>query len=237
MCLFPTEQWLVEYRRVLNNSTALDTVGVDWGAGADANVLIVIEDVPLSTTTIGDIPAEIVEDVPESVLSDLTDVTLAEAPSLLDESVRPSLPDVTVDLLEQIENCMVDDTVYAYIELDDGTCTAVETLLDPDDREFGTTLRASCRTWQQIVSGRPATSALLSGDLRVTGNSLFDLQSPTLLQLLGDLATDVETTHIFGEPSSSFSDFVLDTTVRQPVALQQLAYRQVALTSRLLSPF
>lgn len=232
--LFPTSQWLEEYGRVLNESRALDDIGADWGVGFNGDVLFVIEDVPLAETTLGDMPEVVLTDLPDDVRDDIADITLDEAPSIIDGEVRESIPDIASDLLCQIEDHIHDRTIYAYVSLEAGDCPEVDLLDSEDERDVGTTMRAPCPVWQQIIDGRPATSAVLTGDLKIAPDGRLDLQYPTLLQLLGDHAADVETTHLFPEADASFSDRVIDETVRQPLAVQQLAYRQASWTSKML---
>jgi hypothetical protein len=235
--LFPTSQWLDEYRRELNESAALDDVGAGWGVGSNGDVLIVVEDLPLSETRIGDLPEVVFEGVPAKVRNDLDDVTLDEAPQLIDDGVREHFPPVSQGLLDQLETCVVDGNIYCYIGLENGKCPEVDILDGPDDREVSAVLEAPWNVWQAIIDGRPATSAVLSGDLSVETDGPLGPQTLTVLQLLGDVAADVETAFLFEQSRRSMPDLVLDEAVRQPAAFQKLAYRQAALTSRLFNVF
>lgn len=237
MSLFPTKQWLDEYKALLNESSAFDDVAAGWGVGFNGDILLAITDLPLEETTVRDLPDSVLADVPEKICDGLTGLTCAEAPAEIDESVREELPPVVQDLLTQLEENVVGGTVYAYVGLDEGTCTEVEILSNPNEREVGSVIKGTCSTWQQIIEGRPATSAVLSGDIEISGNGLLRPQYTALLQLLGDIAADVETTHIFDEPSTSFGDFVLDEAVRQPIAVQRFAYQQAAWATRMFSLF
>jgi hypothetical protein len=42
MSLYPTMEWVEEYGRRLDESTALDDVTAGWGVGFDGDVLLVI---------------------------------------------------------------------------------------------------------------------------------------------------------------------------------------------------
>lgn len=234
MTLFPTSQWLDEYQTVLNESRALEDIGADWGVGFNGDVLMKITEVPLAETRLGDLPEVVMTDLPADVRADLQDITLDEAPSIIDGEVRESTPEIASDLLRQIEDHIHDNTIYAYVSLEAGNCPEVDLLDDPNEREVGTIMRAPCQVWQQIIDGRPATSAVLTGDLKISPDGRLDLQYPTLLQLLGDLAADVETTFLFAESEASLPDRVVDETVRQPLAVQQFAYRQASWTSKML---
>jgi putative sterol carrier protein len=235
--LFPTQQWLDAYRREINESAALDDVGVGWGVGSNGDVLIVVEDLPLSETRIGDLPELVFEGVPEKIRNDIDDVTLDEAPELIDDGVREHFPPVSQDLLDQLEFCVHEGNIYCYIGLENGKCPEVEILDGPDDREVNAVLEAEWDIWQAIIDGRPATSAVLGGDLSIETDGPFGPQTLTVLQLLGDVAADVATTFLFEQSRRSMPDLVLDEAVRQPAAFQKLAYRQAALTSRLFSLF
>lgn len=237
MSLFPTKQWLAEYKALLNESSALDDVAAGWGVGFNGDLLFVITDIPAEETTVRDLPDSVLEDVPENVRDGLKDLTLTEAQEELDETIREDLPRVVRGLVRQFEECIVDGAIYAYIGLEEGTCTDVEILDDPGDREVESVVRGSCATWQQIIDGRPATSAVLSGDLEIHGSGLLQPQHTAILQLLGDIAADVETTHLFEPPRKSLGDFVIDEAVRQPLTVQRFAYQQASWATRLFSPF
>jgi putative sterol carrier protein len=237
MNLFPTRQWLDEYGRLLDESSALADLSCGWALGLDGDLMLVITDIPLAETTLGDLPEEIFADLPNEMQAQLADLTLAEAPSTLDESVRPSLPESIQNLLAQIEHCIIDETIYAYFALQNGNCTEVAILDDPDDREAGSVVSGPCRTWQEIVDGRPAASAVLNGDLTIEGNTLLQLQNTAVLQLLGNIATDVDTTHLFERSRSPLSAVVLDEAVRHPLAIQRLVHQQAAWAVRTISPF
>jgi len=231
MALYPTEQWLNEYQRLLNESTTLKDLAFD------ENLLLVLTDLQLSETTIGDLPDSALSELPENVREGLEDISLEEALSLIDESIRTSLPDTIRDLLNQTEQDVYDGTIYVYIELDDGECTEISLIDGLEDREVGSIFKASAHTWQSIVSGRPATSAVLSGDLEVIGNELLKLQYTAELQLVCDIAADVETEFLFDHDDRSFVNFVLDESIRQPIIFQKAVTRQAALTVNAFTPF
>lgn len=233
MSYFPSEQWLTAYGRTLDESDALDDLALGWGGRFDGDLLFVIEDLPLAETRLADLPAAVLEALPEGVRDGVGDVTLAEAPERFDESVRSTLPADAVDLLEQIETNVVDGNIYAYVGLSGGDCTGVEVLEDPGARETGFVIRGRYDVWRQIVDGRPPASAILSGDLAIEGNGFHQLRYSAMFQLLGELAADVETTHLFEGRRQSPADRVLDEAVRQPALVQRTAERQFARTLNL----
>jgi putative sterol carrier protein len=227
MPLFPTDRWLEAYGNRLDESETLDDLALSWGPEFDGNVLYVIEENPLEETVIGDLPEEALEGIPENVRAGIRDVTLADAPETFGESVRPTLPDTTRELLEQVENDVVDGTIYAYISLDDGR-TEVDLLGGPDERPTDFVLRGPYTTWRRIVDGRPPMSAVLNGNMTVQGDLLQQVRYSPLLNLLGEVAAEVETTHLFeGEPLS-LGEQLLDQPVEQSAAIQRTAHRQVS---------
>jgi putative sterol carrier protein len=237
MSLYPTEQWLTAYGRALDGSAALDDLADGWGVGFNGDVLLAIEDVPLAETTIGELPDEVMADLPEDIRAGVSDVTLAEAPTEFGGRLRTALPASVQDLLHQIESKVHDGTIYAYVGLEAGDCTGTAVLETPGDREVGYVVHGPYETWRRIIDGRPAVSAVLSGDLGVTGNRLRLLRYASVLQLLGDIAAEVETTHLFPGGTAHPGKVVLDEAVRQPVILGRLAERQVSLATKALSPF
>lgn len=230
MSYYPSEQWLEAYGRVLDESEALDDLAVGWGDGFDGDITFVIEDVPLAETRLADLPDELLEDLPADVRSSFADVTLAEAPAMFGDSVRSTLPDHVASLLDQIERNVVDGNLYVYVSLEGGDCNAVELLEGPDERETGFAIRGDYDAWRQVVDGRPPASALISGDLTVEGSPFHQLRYSAMLQLLGELAADVETTHLFPGERRTSADLVLDQAVRQPAVLQRTAERQLTRT-------
>ena len=209
MHLFPSEAWLDEYARLLDESDALDDLSSGVGVAFDDSVHLVIADLPFATTTVGDLPEVALEGLPPQVRESLADVPVADLPSLVDDHARRGLPDVARNLLYQIEENVVDDALHVLIEINGGDCADAEVLSDPAARETDVTVRGSYDTWRDIVDGRPSASALLTGDLRLTGSTLDAVQYATMFQYLGDVAGEVETVHLFEGGSGSPTD-VLD---------------------------
>jgi hypothetical protein len=235
MILFPTEQWLAEYGRRLDESDALDDVSAGWGVGFDGAIRMVIDDIPLAETTLGDLPEPVLAELPENVRAGVEDVTLAEAPDRFDEHIRPSLPELVQDLLRQIEENIHDGAIHAHVGLREGSVTEIETLTDPDARDAGFVIHGTLTTWQGILDGRPAVSALLTNDLTVQGNQVRLLRYASMLGLLGEIAAEVETTHLFDEPGPSVTRGVVDAATRPGVAVGRSAERQAVRTLQNLS--
>lgn len=198
MVLYPTEQWLTEYKRRMNTNERLDAAGTGWGVDFDGSFRFEITDVPIERKAIGDLPEAALEGVPDHLREQLSDIPLDEAPSLIDESVRQHLPDRSRDLLEQLDAHIVDGNVYALVGLYDGGCEEVNILSGPDERDVGFVLRGTYPTWQRIVDGELAPiPAVMSGDLEIDGDMQQVLAYSDATQLLGEIASDIETTHVF----------------------------------------
>jgi hypothetical protein len=234
MYLFPTRQWLQEYGRLLDEHPALADIAAGWGRRFDGRVHLVITDLPLAETSLGDLPDSVLADVPPRIEASVADVTLADAPTRLDDTVRPSLPPTVQDLLAQIEELVADGTIHVRVQLDPGGAD-VTALADPNAHDADAVVHGPLRAWQRVVDGRPVASAILRGEISIDGPGLLHVQYATLLQLLGDVAADVETTHLFATPPQTVLDVCFDAAVRQPVTLERHLLRQASLVSRLVS--
>ena len=230
MYLYPSEGWLNEYTRLLDESDALDDLSSGVGLDFAGSIRLAIEELPLAETTVGDLPDRALEGVPEEVARDLADLPLAELPETVDGQAREGLPEEVRDLLAQIETNVVDDALHVLLEIDGGDRADAEVLEDPGCRDPDLTVRGSYRTWRDIVDGRPSASALLTGDLRVEGNQLEWLQYVTMFQLLGDVASEVETTHLFEAEPQSASSVLVDEAVRHPASIHRVVHRQAVRT-------
>jgi hypothetical protein len=235
MTLFPTEQWLEQYGRLLDENDALGDVAAGWGVGFDGDIRMVIDDIPLAETTLGDLPDEVLAALPDDIRAGVEDVPLAEAPDRFGEHIRPTLPELVQDLLRQIEENVHDGAIHAHIGLREGSVTGAEVLKQPDARDAGFVIHGTLTTWQGILDGRPAVSALLTNDLTVRGNQIRLLRYASMLGLLGEIAAAVETTHLFAEPGPSVTRGVVDAATRPGVAVGRSAERQVTRTLRNLS--
>ncbi|WP_255151265.1 sterol carrier protein [Halorarius halobius] len=231
---FPTRRWLTEYARRLDECDALDEVAAGWGERFDGDVLLVIEDLPVAETTVGDLPPAIRSEIPGAVRSTVSELTLAEATDYLDAGVRAELPASVADLLDQLDRYVADGTVRAYVGLEEGRCTGARLLAPDEEPEVGFEVRGSYPTWRQILEGRPALSAAVGNDLSVRGNVVRLAQYAAVFHLLGDVAAEVETTHLFDGPSPSAGDALLDGALRGPITVQQEAQRRAAWVSRTL---
>jgi putative sterol carrier protein len=230
MYFYPSDAWLDEYTRLLDESDALDELSSGVGLEFSGSVHLVIADLPLEETTVGDLPDGALDGLPGQVRESLADVSIAALPSLVDEHARKGLPDMARDLLHQIETNVVDDALHVMLDIDGGDCADAEVLADPGARDPTVTVRGSYDTWRDIVDGRPSASAMLTGDLRLESSALDALQYATMFQHLGDVAGEVETVHLFDGGSGSPGDVLLNEAVRHPAAIHQFAHRQAVRT-------
>ena len=230
MYFYPSDAWLNEYTRLLDESDALDDLSSGVGVAFDGTVHLVIADLPLEETTVGDLPEGALDGLPAQVSESLADVTVADLPELVDEHARAGLPEHARNLLHQIETNVVDDALHVLLDIDGGNCADAEVLSDPAARDPTFTIRGSYDTWRDIVDGRPSASALLTGDLRLQGSAIDAVQYATMFQHLGDIASDVETVHLFEGGSASPGDVLLNEAVRHPAAVHRFAHRQAVRT-------
>jgi putative sterol carrier protein len=198
MTLYPTEQWLAAYRDRLNDSDELDEAGAGWGVDFDGDIYFVITDVPLSDTTLGELPEEAMEGLPDQLRDQLADIPLDTANELIDEGIREQMPEQSRDLLRQVDEDITDRTIYAFVGLKDGGCEEIGVVEDPAERDVGFRLRGSHETWRGLVDGTvEPIPAVMSGDLEVDGDMQKVLQYSDATALLGDIAAETETTHLF----------------------------------------
>jgi putative sterol carrier protein len=198
MTLYPTEQWLDEYEDHLNDSEELGDAGAGWGVDFNGDMYFVITDIPLGETTLGDLPDEAMKGLPEQLQEQLADIPLDTANEIIDDDVREQMPERSRDLLRQVDEDINGGTIYAFVGLKDGGCEEVEVVEDPDERDVGFRLRGNHETWGGIVSGEvEPIPAVMSGDLEVEGDMQKILQYSDATELLGDIAADMETTHLF----------------------------------------
>jgi putative sterol carrier protein len=87
---FPTQPWLEEYRDAINANDDYAAESAGWGVEFDGSFVFQIENVPLDTSTVGDLPPEIVAAV-EEMLAEPSEAelesVLADAPANVRENV------------------------------------------------------------------------------------------------------------------------------------------------------
>lgn len=225
MVLYPTEEWLDEYKHQLNANDAFAAASSGWGVGFNGDLLYAITDLPIETTTVGDLPREAFEGLPRYARVPLSLVELdgvatatvgplylpfwlthtsflpiSTVATLVNGGMRWTLPEQTENLLRQLEEHVVNNTIYAFIGIEDGKCTEVDILDGPDERDVGFVVHGPNRTWGQVVDGDlDILSALASSKLVLDSRENVRLvtEYPDAIPLLGEAAVDVETTRLF----------------------------------------
>ncbi|MFC4438609.1 MULTISPECIES: SCP2 sterol-binding domain-containing protein [Natrialbaceae] len=159
---FPTEPWLEEYRAAINESDEYAESSAGWGVDFDGSFIFQIEDVPIETSTLTDLPPEIA-DATDDELSALSDdrieALLEDAPPAVRERVEDregshqdrlaaellettmaELPDrIWPELRAELPDLL--DELIAQLEenmADDGTIYAYLDLYDGDCRTIAT---------------------------------------------------------------------------------------------------
>ncbi|WP_436345015.1 SCP2 sterol-binding domain-containing protein [Natronorubrum sp. FCH18a] len=230
---FPTEPWLEEYREAINENDAYAEHSAGWGVNFDGSFIFQIEDVPLESTAIADLPPEIVEAVEDElsaldadrietileeapanvcesiearegsledrVAAEVKETSMAEIPDRIWPELRPELPDLLDELITQLEENVADDgTIYAYLDLYDGECEAVDTVTDLDDQECGFRLIGEYGKWTKLVRGDgDVIDMLMSGEFEIDGDMQKILQYSDAAVDLAEVAADVDSRFIF----------------------------------------
>ncbi|ELY95532.1 sterol carrier protein [Natrialba taiwanensis DSM 12281] len=230
---FPTEPWLEQYRTAIDENDAYADHSAGWGVDFDGSFVFQIEAVPLDSTTVADLPSELVEAVEddlsalsadrleailekapaadreriesrngsleERVTAEVRGTTMAALPDRTWPALRTELPAILDELITQLEENVADDgTIYAYLELYDGECESVDTMLDLDDREHGFRLIGDYDTWTDLVRGEgDVINMLMSGEFEIDGDMQKILQYSDAAVDLAEIAADVDTRFIF----------------------------------------
>ena len=87
-------------------------------------------------------------------------------------------------------------------------------------------LRSPYDIWRQIVDGRPSASAELTRDLEFERSTLRRVRYSPMFQLLGDVASRVETTHLF-DAGDEASPHLLDTAMKGRMQVQRRTRRRM----------
>lgn len=231
MYLCPTRQWVAAYGRALDASPVLSDMATTQDQRSEDCVRLVVADLPLAETSLGDLPPQVLADVPPRIEASVADVPLADAPARLDGTVRPALPATVQDLLAQIETPVHDGAIHTRVAFGPRGVD-VTVLSDTDDRDAETVVRGPLRAWQRVVDGQPIVSAVLRGSLTVDGLGLPCIRNTSRLQELGHVAAAVDTTHLFEPSPRTVGGRLVDTAVRQPVTLDRHLRRQASLVAQ-----
>jgi putative sterol carrier protein len=134
-------------------------------------------------------------EIHEQALAELHATNLAEGPDRIWPELRAEIPGVLRELLAQLEESLVDgDTVYAYLDIYDGSCREVDILQAPDERPYGFRIIGGYENWRTLVSGEDdVVSMLMAGEIDVEGDMQKILQYTEGAVALTDVAAAQET--------------------------------------------
>lgn len=131
------------------------------------------------------------------LINALFETPIEDTPSVMWPDLRTELPDELEDLLDQLERYLDGDTVYAYIDLYDGSCRTAEVLEHTDKRNAGFVLTAPYSKWNELIEGADVIEAVMSQDMDLDGSVTKVILYPEAAQELGDTAGRMETDFLF----------------------------------------
>ncbi|UCH31650.1 MAG: SCP2 sterol-binding domain-containing protein [Candidatus Bathyarchaeota archaeon] len=68
MVLYPSREWLEEYRRRLNQSREYKEAGKGWGVGWNGDFIFQIDNIPINSISVEDLPADLAKELGEYVI-------------------------------------------------------------------------------------------------------------------------------------------------------------------------
>ena len=151
-------------------------------------------------------PPEIVDDVDarsgspsDAILAEVLETPLGDAPDRTWDELEAELPQLFVDLMEQLEENVVEgDTVYAFLDLYDGGCREVEILESVDARDHGFVISGDYGNWKDLVSAdADVINLIMSGDMEVDGDMQKILQYSDAAVVLTEVAGETESRFLF----------------------------------------
>ncbi|WP_330630617.1 hypothetical protein [Halocatena halophila] len=229
---FPSEEWLEAYQGRLNANEDYIESSDGWGEEFLGSFIFEINGLPLTETTIGELPDELtapfrtalteasearIETLRETappalaqrldeatgepprdrLITALFDTAIVNAPDVVSTELRVELPDDLENLLDQLDRYAHDDTVYAYLDLEDGRCNEAAVLEDPDTTTAGFVLSAQYQQWTELIDGADVIEAVMSRDMSLDGDITNVIIYPEAAQEMGDTAGRLETTFLF----------------------------------------
>ncbi len=229
---FPSEEWLAAYQERLNANEDYIESSDGWGEEFLGSFIFEINGLPLSETTIGELPDELTapfrtaltdasdarittlrENAPpaldqrvaeadgetprDRLIAALFDTEIANAPAVVSPELRVELPDDLENLLDQLDKYAQNDTVYAYLDLEDGRCNEATVLEDPESSTAGFVLSAQYQQWIELIDGADVIEAVMSRDMSLDGDITNIIIYPEAAQEMGDTAGRLETTFLF----------------------------------------
>ncbi|WP_436345013.1 sterol carrier protein [Natronorubrum sp. FCH18a] len=128
----------------------------------------------------------------------LSEVALADVPTVvwpeLEELIRGDL----ASLLEQLETYVTDDMrVHAYLELEDGDCKRAELVEDPSGCDPGFELAAPYETWKELLEGADVVASVMSNEIDLDGEITRILHYGDAAGAMGDVAGETDARYLF----------------------------------------
>jgi putative sterol carrier protein len=69
MVLYPSKEWLEEYRKMLNQSKEYKEAGKGWGVGWNGDFIFQIENIPIDKISVEDLPADQAKELKEYIIN------------------------------------------------------------------------------------------------------------------------------------------------------------------------
>lgn len=138
-------------------------------------------------------------DLESRVVDEILETDLGTGPERLWPELRAELSPPVADLLEQLETHLGDDdSVYAWLDLQDGGCRDTGVLEDPDERDHGFVITGEYGQWRGLVTGEDdVVNLIMSGEMEVAGDMQTLMQNAAAATDMVDVAADLDTRFLF----------------------------------------
>lgn len=134
----------------------------------------------------------------EAARAELLETTLADAPDRMWPELEAALPSLVTELVAQVEENVVGDTVYSFLDLYDGGCREVEVLSSLDDREHGFVIRGDYDTWRDLVDGEAnVINLIMGGQMEVDGDMQKILQYSDAAVVMTEVSAETPSRFLF----------------------------------------
>lgn len=133
----------------------------------------------------------------ERLVEALLSTPLADAPAVTFPALREEYPADLDDLLDQLEQYVHDDTIYAYLDLHDGECRETDVLENPSARSPGFGLAGPYEHWKDLLEGADVMESIFSQDLELDGSTTTILPYNEAAEELGDTAARIDSRYLF----------------------------------------
>lgn len=162
--IFGTQEWFDEYKKRLNGNEEFKKAGKDWGVGWNGDFIFQIDDIPL----------ELLEKLPADLPEDL---------KIAKEKI--------VNLLKEYGH---GKTLYAFIGLKDGACTAAHPIKNPDEVDVGFVLSGPYDQWKKLAKAETdATKLILTRKMKLKGKMSTIMRYIKATVMMGKIASEVPT--------------------------------------------